>query len=176
MPGKKQSVVTPLLVALGLLLGAAGGTIHAATFAEWIATTSLTGADALPTADPDGDGHTNLYEFAMDGMDPEEHDRPDLTLMWQVQTATDTYDAPTESIPDFSGSDTFHLVLKYKLRADTEGVRVTPQQSRSLELDTWAWGDSASHLWTDSGYTYARFHSDTSKWPRGFLRLWIEEE
>jgi hypothetical protein len=25
-----------------------------------------------------------------------------------------------------------------------------------------------------SGYTYARFHSDTSKWPKGFLRLWIE--
>lgn len=43
------------------------------TYASWAASYSLTGADALPTADPDGDGLTNLLEYAF-GSNPKAAD------------------------------------------------------------------------------------------------------
>jgi hypothetical protein len=44
--------------------------VQAETFAEFMTRYSLTGSDALTTADPDGDRIPNLMEYALDGMDP----------------------------------------------------------------------------------------------------------
>ncbi len=40
---------------------------EAQAFADWAAMSGLTGAAALPAADPDGDGQTNFFEFAFHG-------------------------------------------------------------------------------------------------------------
>jgi hypothetical protein len=51
------------------------------TFDDWASQKGLTGADALPTADPDKDGIVNLLEYYM-GLEPLTPDKNVVTMGW----------------------------------------------------------------------------------------------
>jgi hypothetical protein len=153
-------------------------TASALTYSEWIAGyPSLTGASALATADPDGDGIPNLMEFALDGLDPTFGNTQPTVFMRQVRNTDGTYATPTTGrilSSDLSSAASVHGVLKYKKRAGVTGLLYIPQTNQK-NLNDWGWGDSAITEWTDSGYTYARTISDMKVWDgRGFMRLKVE--
>jgi len=96
-------------------------------FAAWASGLGLTGADALLDASPFGDGVSNLlkYAFNMDGSGAD-----DRTLV----AATGTAGLPCLTA-DTSGGK-FVLRMEY-LRRKNSGLIYTPEQSTSLDTDSW---------------------------------------
>ncbi|MFZ4774633.1 MAG: hypothetical protein ACOYM3_04675 [Terrimicrobiaceae bacterium] len=170
------SVVSLVTAAFLILISASASAI---TYADWIATfPSLTGGDTAATADPDSDGVINLMEYALYGLSPIVSDSPGTltTPFRQIRNADGSYNAPTNSITaaQRAAAASIHMVLRYRKRAGTEGIRYIPQTNQK-DLKNWGWGDSAIFEWTDAGYTYARTISDMEVWDgRAFMRLKVE--
>jgi hypothetical protein len=165
------------LKTLGVVLFFLAQPLHAATFAAWVSSYGLSGDAAAPTADPDADGYSNVLEYALDGMNPTVGDSnvdAAVKLRFQTRNTAGDYSAVLTT-PPTGTTGTHHVVIRYKLRADTEGIRVYARVS-SKDLVKWGWGDSAVTVWTDSGYTYARARSDARKWGgRQFMQLRAEQ-
>jgi hypothetical protein len=62
----------------------------ATSFDNWASQNGLSGADALPTADPDKDGYTNRQEYAF-GADPKAGTRGLVTTMVSGSNMTITW-------------------------------------------------------------------------------------
>jgi hypothetical protein len=86
----------------------------ASPMVDWLVGHGLAGGDALPEADPDGDGHSNLVEFAF-GM------RPDLA----------------DAIPAAHQFQTDGITIRYTRRIATSEVVYQIQQSPSLSVPNW---------------------------------------
>ena len=86
----------------------------ASPMVDWLVGHGLAGADALPGADPDGDGHSNLVEFAF-GM------RPDLA----------------DAIPAAHQFQSNGITIRYTRRVATSEVVYQIQQSPSLGVPNW---------------------------------------
>ena len=185
MRGIFRVISCGMLGAFGLLAGSIceGQT----TYAGWIAGYSLTGSDALTTADPDADGMVNLMEYALAGHNPTVPDVPlsgDPVQGWVLETSEGVFGSlvlpPTP--PTFSASIPLHSGLRWTPRADTVGLTFIPQVCR--DMGTWAWGDCAFYtVTTTAGVSlaitrtnnYPHFRSGYgAKLPRVFLRLKVE--
>lgn len=170
--GRMASVVALLSVLLACHC-------RAATYTEWIAGyPSLTGNATLESADPDSDGIPNLLEYALDGCDPTTitpwTNLPKLYL--QTRNTDGSYNTPSTGRVVQPSGGTVHLVLRYKKRAGTTGLRYVAQTNNKT-LQDWGWGDSAVTEWTDGdGYTWARTISDFSLWHAAFMRLRVETQ
>lgn len=106
-------------------------------FAEWIAAeTTLTGDDALETADPDEDGKNNLLEFALD-TSPQKH-----TLLSGFSHA---YDSSEEA-------STFTLTLP----KDRDEVVYTVETTSDLSV--------SEPVWTPQELTFVSDDGDTETW------------
>ena len=128
------------------------------TFDAWAASKGLTGADALPGADPDKDGYSNFFEY-VHNMDPKS----------------------ASSAPDSAGTATIggqeFLTLKYRRWLDREaaGVIYTPETGASLGN----WGSSGIIDEVDPDATVipgsiacrCRIPADPSAKPAQFLRV-----
>lgn len=86
----------------------------ASPMVDWLVERGLVGADARPEADPDGDGHSNLVEFAF-GM------RPDLV----------------DNIPSTHHFEANGITIRYTRRRNTSEVVYQAQQSPSLGAPNW---------------------------------------
>lgn len=89
------------------------------TFDSWASSEGLTGASALDTADPDGDGINNLLEYAFD-LDP---------------NASDSNKLPSIAIESDSGTD--YLTLTYRKNLDAPDLTYTIEMSTTLVSDSW---------------------------------------
>ena len=150
-------------------------------YAEWIAANFPGTTDPAilgKQADPDGDGLTNLVEFALHGApgradgrgyhvlaleDTNGNDQKELTLTLAVRNAGGS--------PVFSGSP---------LQAVSDGVRYTIEGSLNLDFPASSVSEAApatGPAGLPAGYEYRRFRLDASEGlgTRGFLRVKIEE-
>lgn len=106
-------------------------------FAEWItAETSLTGDDALESANPDDDSQTNLMEFGLDG-DPETSD--------SISGFSHKYDADDEE-------STFTLTIP----KDRDEVTYTVETTGDLSANP--------VIWTPQTLSYTRDNGDSETW------------
>lgn len=80
------------------------------TFSSWAARHGLTGENASLTANPDGDGMSNLLEYAL-GKDPNAADGSGVNVgteaIGDFKYLTLTYTRPTENHPDFPSDITY---------------------------------------------------------------------
>ena len=172
----RMGSVAALVTAAFLILSCP---VQAITYADWIATfPSLTGGDTAATADPDGDGITNLMEYALDGLSPTAGNSPGLltAAFRQIRNADGSYNTPTNNMTDGqrAAAASIHIVLRYRKRAGTEGIRYIPQTNQK-DISHWGWGASAIVEWTDGDYTWARTISNMEVWDgRAFMRLKVE--
>ncbi|HEX9047487.1 MAG TPA: hypothetical protein VF988_10710, partial [Verrucomicrobiae bacterium] len=103
-PGRAAWRQLVLVLVLGIVL-AGGSVARGATFAEWAAGYGLTGNDALPTANPDGDPYVNALEYAF-GTDPLHADSiadvgPSLTVMTNAGTFVYRMSAQSQGVATF---------------------------------------------------------------------------
>ncbi|MCF7817030.1 MAG: hypothetical protein K9M54_04045 [Kiritimatiellales bacterium] len=100
--------------------------VSSSPFDSWVAGYNLTGADALATADPDGDGLSNLYEYGLNG---------------NPTNGTDTGTSPTFGSVNVGGTNYFGYI--YPQLSD-----VNSGLAYSLNLTT----DLVNIPWTNTGY------------------------
>lgn len=143
---------SPLLLLLAALLAILPPASWAITYADWIAGYSLTGAAALGTADPDGDGLPNLLEYALADCIP---DNPSGNSVDQARLPKMVFGQRTgNGLPSINPGNitytgltppptgTFHIGLRYRPRTGTEQLLVEAQYSRDL-LSGWFSGRGA---------------------------------
>jgi autotransporter-associated beta strand protein len=141
-------------------------------FASWVAGFGLTGGDAAKTADPDGDGLSNLLEFALDGNPANGANTGKAVSKIDADHLTLTLPVRADAV--FSGcgpltSDPI-TALVYTIEGDndlsgfTSGVEETTALSAGLPGLT-------------TGWTYRTFRltSTVSSAPKGFLRAGAAE-
>lgn len=127
--------------------------VNPQTFSNWLTSyPSLTGNDALTTADPDYDGLANLLEYAF-GSDP-------------TQTASANF--PLTEIEIVSGQS--YLTLSYQ--KDTSKTDISYQAEMSTDLTT-TWTNIADTLVSSSGTLQQRKVSVLMNEPSHFLRIKI---
>jgi fibronectin-binding autotransporter adhesin len=143
----------------------------------WIANySSLTGSNALKTADPDGDGQNNLTEFALNS-DPSSSSASGKVSSSVATISSDQYlviTLPVRDTATFSGSAPITSTIDkivYEIQGSTDlsswtasVVEVTPALSSGLPS-------------LDTGWTYRTFRLSTpvSSAAKGFLRIGITE-
>lgn len=137
-----------------------GITVHVRTsggndFASWIATFDLAEGETGETADPDGDGISNLLEYALN-LNPTSADRNAL---------------PQATILEEGGSS--YLVLEVNKSSTASGISLIVESSS--ELQSWSSGEGNTVILEDSASVLrvrdAQPISDNS---RRFLRLRVE--
>ncbi len=134
--------------------------IKGITYADWVEENSLTGADALNTADIEPDGMDNLLEYALGG-DPKIDDAASI-----LPTAKYT-------------SDVLEYVYNRRVDADLRGLTYDVViNTNGLQL---AWINTGNSLETDSGPIDREFDSVTNVLPitgvgAGFINLEITED
>lgn len=128
---------------IGVWLVMAALPAHALTFGEWCGDNGIA---VNPAGDPDGDGILNLMEYALADLDPNRVDGAEaLPKIVYGTRATNTVIpwrdlsvivATNVTMPPKTGY--WHIGLRYKPRADIEGVRWRPQYSWwSANLGYW---------------------------------------
>lgn len=138
------------LVSILVALLVAFATAQAVTYDEWIATfPSIT--NPAPEADPDQDGMANLTEFALADCDPTAPDiaskLPELVFGTRDQGTALPIDDLT--VIEYFGQDVpktgyYYAGLRYKPRANTEGITWLPQYSWwTANLGAWLDGRAA---------------------------------
>ncbi|MEO8615566.1 MAG: peptidylprolyl isomerase [Luteolibacter sp.] len=98
-------------------------TIHA-TLADWAAGQNLLGADALPGADPDHDGHSNLEEFAF-FTNPKVSNTTQLPSFALAAVSAAKYGEVTFPVRKFAPSLTYTVETSGSLSAGTWSTRWT---------------------------------------------------
>jgi hypothetical protein len=118
-------------------------------FSVWIASKGLTGADALPGADPDLDGHVNFLEYCLADLDPTVPDpgnHPSLPQIgWLARRGNDVGNWEWVAQIDRSTGlfGVWHVGMRYKLRPGAQDARILPQLSDRDTLRLWFDGSSA---------------------------------
>lgn len=117
----------PSALVAALVLAILPHSACAITYADWIASYSLSGADALETADPDNDGLPNLIEYALAGFNPTSNDvsanaanYTQIGFCSRVGNNLNSY-GPWQATKPSTG--TVHAALRFKPRADATGIR-----------------------------------------------------
>ncbi len=117
----------PSALVAALVLAILPHSACAITYADWIASYSLSGANALETADPDADGLPNLIEYALAGYNPTVSDISANTANYtqmgfcsRVGNNLNSYGAWQATKPS---TGTVHAALRFKPRADATGIR-----------------------------------------------------
>ena len=167
--------------------------VRAITYDAWISSFGLTGAAALTTADPDGDGLLNLIEYALDGCDPTNYrtgGTPDYTRLPALVFGLRTGDAlpfvdPSVITYSSAGRPTsptaiFHVGLRYRPRAEAENIRYVMEYSDPFgQLGRWFQGrsvtvDAANTPVAGDRIAWVLQTFTTSTMNRCFLRLRID--
>jgi hypothetical protein len=138
----------PSALVAALVLAILPQSLHAITYADWIASYSLTGSDALETADPDNDGILNLIEYALDTGSPIIGDSgngaiPVLGIATRTGDLLGQWDFSTARRAVAPGT-VIHYALQWRPRSGVEGVRYIPELCRELAAPQfWFSGRSA---------------------------------
>ena len=138
MPSRKL-LVAALLAILGAVCP-----VKALTYEAWIAGYGLSGDDALPLSDPDGDGVVNLIEFAFAGQDPTVAQAPPTQrIVWGQRTGNQLPHLDPSAITEVPLNVVVtlaevHVGVEWTPRADIEGVRWSPEYSR-IQSGLYSW-------------------------------------
>lgn len=155
---------------------------QAVSYAAWVASYSLTGNDALETADPDHDGMPNLMEYALADGVPNAFGPLSIKPVFGfcMPLADGSFSLPSQTKPDGSPLG-YHNCLTYKLREGIEDVIVMPQFSQPYpasnadgSLVRWLDGQSMVRIVESSDdklQAVSLFRADQVE--RGFMRLKI---
>ena len=139
---------------------------------NWATTNGLTGNDALPDSDPEGDGVTNLEEFALDGDPNSETQKNNIETHLTTVSTMDhlALTLPVRSGAIFSGSPSPSTTI--------DGITYTIQGT--LDLNDWTESlievtpaDSTGLPSLSSGWEYRtfRFIQETSLNSNSYLRV-----
>lgn len=157
--------------------------VHAETFAAFVARYSLTGADALPGADPDHDGVSNLMEYALKDMDPTRCDVTSTSMPvmgYASRTGSGIgqwtwHDVPHNHSDALSG--VYHLAMRWVTRPGVEGIRYVPEISDASSLKRWFSGRSAFYIESYIGGTLqATTLARANRYKRMFMRLSVQQD
>lgn len=152
------------LLAIVLVLAGLMAPCGALTFGEW---SGDNGIEVNPSGDPDGDGVSNAMEYALHGLNPNRGDAPEMLpqMVFGTRAAGTALPWNDPSVIVYYGTEPplsgfWYLGIRYKPRADTEGVTLRPQFS-------W-WGANLS-AWLDgrSCFLAPVAHTD------GFVIQWM---
>jgi autotransporter-associated beta strand protein len=169
---------TPAITGSGLLKVTTLGT--ASAYEAWAAENGLAGPNALASADPDGDGASNMLEFALNG-DPGDGSNPGLTHASIQDASAPAGNELTLTIAVRDGA-TFALVDGAQ-RGTASGYAYTVQGTQDLD----AYGSAVSHVSVSdtapglpslagTPWEYHTFKLDASEGlpGKGFLRVKVE--
>ena len=137
----------PSALVAALVLAILPHSLHAITYADWIASYSLSGANALETADPDNDGIVNLMEYALDTGSPivGSSGNGALPKMGFANRTGDLlgqwgFSSGRRTVP----AGVYHMAIQWRPRPGAEGVRYIPELCRELAAPQyWFSGRSA---------------------------------
>ena len=156
--------------------------LRAETFAEFMTSHSLTGADALPTADPDFDRIPNLMEYALSGMDPTAPDAdspalPYLAFARRIGSELGEWEWAGRRPPSDGEGGVFHMALVFVPRPAAVGIRYIPQISDTSTLERWFDGCSAlrSEVLSDGSIMCVSL-TQGQRYKRFFMRLEVIED
>jgi hypothetical protein len=150
-----------------LVLMVAPGAIPVSDYLFWMAAyPSLSGADLLSTADPDGDGVTNFWEYACN-LNPSMGDNAPL------EAGSGTAGLPLVELRNGAGGE--RLVIEY-LRRTSAGLAHAAQFGDDLDAGSWGLGGVETISPIDP--TFERVVREdiytVSEAPRRFARLRVE--
>lgn len=169
----------PSALVAALVLAVLPHSASAITYADWVASYGLSGADALETADPDNDSIPNLMEYALDGFSPTASDisanaanYTKFGFVSRTSDALNSYSAWQAAKPT---TGTVHAALRFKHRADVTGIRYLVSIGHgSSSLFQWYNGRCAVYDQALSGgYWQAVCKIPATRLTRFFMRLSI---
>lgn len=143
---------------------------------RWIAGFDLTGDDALLTADPDGDGRTNLEEFAFDGDPTNGSDRNKITYGFEQAEGVNVFSI---TLPARNGA---LFIGPSPATATVDGITYTVRGAYELEAFTAnVYSDAFPNVedlaTLNEGWSYQRFYLySPAPQPKGFLKVEINED
>lgn len=123
-----SSVITSLDIQMTNYLNTINPPSNATTdFGQYLINSNLSGEDALSLSDSDGDGASNLLEYATN-LNPAQNDIQTLTL-----------NNGTEGMPTvyFDSTENGRLELEYLRRVSVDDLLYFPEFSNSLDTPTW---------------------------------------
>lgn len=147
---------------------------------SWLEGHGLSGDDALPTADPDGDGRSNLEEFAFDG-DPAVPDSGSNKVAFGIRPGQGqlqgqdyfAYIVPVRDGASFSGQQPLSATVD-GIMYSVGGAYTLPDFSIGVSAD--ALHDTSGLDALSAGWHYHGFYLDnpgSTPGPKGFLRVTI---
>lgn len=154
---------------------------QAITYADWIASFGLTGADAAASADPDHDGVPNLMEYALSGMGPNVSDAksasmPKLAYVRRTGAAIGAWEFASFTKPPTNGyNGVWHVALQYAPRPGVEGIVYVPEVG-DLSLRRWFDGRSAIRSEVYPGLVLSVCLAQGQRHKRMFMRLGVEQD